>query len=451
MEIDNLTALEARNGLLVDMTNAKEVAWRNPNLVPYTDAIGSCAFGRSEVYEALTRFKRFSPVIKKLFPETEAMDGIVDSELVDIPKMQQAINGRYYSELEGRLYIKLDSHLPIAGSVKARGGVYEVLKLAEELALKNHILVDKNESYLRLLDEDARELFSQYTIQVGSTGNLGLSIGIMSRALGFKAKIHMSTDAKAWKKSLLREKGAEVIEYDSDYSEAVLSGRELAAKDEFSYFIDDENSKELLLGYAAGGRRMKYQLEMQNITVDDNHPLFVYIPCGVGGAPAGITFGLKQCFGDNVHVFFVEPVQAPCMLLGMVTGLFNNISVQDIGLSGKTEADGLAVSRQSGMAGQFIRPVLSGIFTVDDKKLYQYMKALWDNEKIFIEPSAAAAFHGPAELKRSRYTNAYLRSNNLMDKLPNAVHIVWATGGSLVPDDIRIEYMKEASSRNVVK
>ena len=75
MEIDNLTALEARNGLLVDMTNAKEVAWRNPNLVPYTDAIGSCAFGRSEVYEALTRLKRFSPVIKKLFPETEAMDG----------------------------------------------------------------------------------------------------------------------------------------------------------------------------------------------------------------------------------------------------------------------------------------------------------------------------------------------------------------------------------------
>ena len=273
----------------------------------------------------------------------------------------------------------------------------------------------------------------------------------MSRALGFKAKIHMSTNAKAWKKSLLREKGAEVIEYDSDYSEAVQSGRELAAKDEFSFFIDDENSKELLLGYAAGGRRMKYQLEMQNITVDDNHPLFVYIPCGVGGAPAGITFGLKQCFGDNVHVFFVEPVQAPCMLLGMVTGLFNNISVQDIGLSGKTEADGLAVSRQSGMAGQFIRPFLSGIFTVDDKKLYQYMKALWDNEKIFIEPSAAAAFHGPAELKRSRYTNAYLRSNNLIDKLPNAVHIVWATGGSLVPDDIRIEYMKEASSRNVVK
>ena len=437
MEIDNLTALEARNGLLVDMTNAKEVAWRNPNLVPYTDAIGSCAFGRSEVYEALTRFKRFSPVIKKLFPETEAMDGIVDSELVDIPKMQQAINGRYYSELEGRLYIKLDSHLPIAGSVKARGGVYEVLKLAEELALKNHILVDKNESYLRLLDEDARELFSQYTIQVGSTGNLGLSIGIMSRALGFKAKIHMSTDAKAWKKSLLREKGAEVIEYDSDYSEAVQSGRELAAKDEFSFFIDDENSKELLLGYAAGGRRMKYQLEMQNITVDDNHPLFVYIPCGVGGAPAGITFGLKQCFGDNVHVFFVEPVQAPCMLLGMVTGLFDNISVQDIGLSGNTQADGLAVSRQSGFVGEFILPFLSGDFTIKDKRIFEYLQLLWQHEGIFIEPSACAAIHGPVCMGRSAVMDEYKYDNRLGKKMANATHIIWATGGNLVPEEVR--------------
>ena len=36
----------------------------------------------------------------------------------------------------------------------------------------------------------------------------------------------------------------------------------------------------------------------------------------------------------------------------------------------------------------------------------------------------------------------YLQKHGLMEHMKNAVHIAWATGGSLVPEPIREEYME---------
>ena len=193
--------------------------------------------------------------------------------------MQEALRTACGTEITGQLLLKQDSHLAIAGSVKARGGIYEVLKHSEDLALQNGLL-QRGTSYEIFASPEFHDFFSRYAIHVGSTGNLGISIGIMSAAIGYRVTVHMSADAKAWKKELLRSKGVDVMEYASDYSKAVQEGWKL---------------------------------------VDQDHPLIVYIPCGVGGP-------------------------------------------------------------------------LGGIITVEDSRLYSYMRALLNSDNIFIEPSACAAF-----------------------------------------------------------
>ena len=435
----NLQELEVKFPIVRDLAQEKEVAWINPDKTSMEEARKAMELSMKDVDDAEARLERFAPFIMKCFPETKARNGIIESVLIPIPKMQKKINEKYYSDLKGKLLLKQDSHLAIAGSVKARGGIYEVLKHTEDLALEKGIL-KPGDSYEKLVDPEAREFFRGYTIQVGSTGNLGMSIGIMSAAVGYEVIVHMSADAKQWKKDLLRSHGVTVIEYESDYSEAVKNGRKQSDENPKSYFVDDENSRTLFLGYAVAAKRLVGQLEQLGVTVDAEHPLFTYIPCGVGGAPGGVSFGLKLMFGDNVHCFFVEPTQAPCMLTGMATGLNHEISVQDIGLTGLTHADGLAVGRPSGFVGGVMKPLLSGEFTIRDGQLYDYMRDLLETEDIFLEPSACAAFQGPIRLNQEETVKEYLKEQGLIEKMGNATHIAWATGGSLVPEEIREEY-----------
>ena len=87
-----------------------------------------------------------------------------------------------------------------------------------------------------------------------------------------------------------------------------------------------------------------------------------------------------------------------------------------------------------------MKHLLSGEFTIRDGKLYDYMRDLLASEQIFLEPSACAAFEGPARMERDEQTQKYLLDNHLMGSMQNAVHIAWATGGNLVPEEIRTEY-----------
>ena len=86
--------------------------------------------------------------------------------------------------------------------------------------------------------------------------------------------------------------------------------------------------------------------------------------------------------------------------------------------------------------------LVSGIFTVNDGKLYDYMRHLITSENIRIEPSSCAMFEGVANLTAYENSAEYFKKQGISkDILKNSTVIAWATGGSLVPDEIFTEYL----------
>ncbi len=419
--------------------------WFNPNVKNAAEGLKEVGLTSEDIEDARDRLKRWAPYLAQVFPEAGRTGGILESPLACVPEFKEKVEADYGIEIKGQLWAKLDSHLPISGSIKARGGVYEVLKHAEEIALEAG-LITLADDYRKLGTPAAKELFGNYKVAVGSTGNLGLSIGIMSAQLGFQAFVHMSADARQWKKDKLRSHGVTVVEYESDYSVAVAEGRKQSESDETMYFVDDENSTSLFLGYAVSGARLAGQFKAYDIRIDEDHPLIVYLPCGVGGGAGGVAFGLKSVFGDNVRCIFAEPTHCPSMMLGVMTGEHDNVCVQDFGIDNVTAADGLACGRPSAFVGRHMQYLIDGYYTVEDPQMYKLVALMADSEDLRIEPSSATAFAGPAHLIGDSAREYRERTGLTDERLANAIHLGWVTGGNMVPKDEMDSYIAKGQA-----
>jgi D-serine dehydratase len=364
--------------------------WENPRLEPAAQVLPQLDVTRSDMEEAQARWRRFQPLFVRLFPQTASTDGHIDSALLDVTADLDLPLG---SGPDSRIFVKADHDLPVTGCIKARGGIYEVLTIAERIALEKR-LVSSPDDMVALAGAEARKVLGNYRIMVGSTGNLGYSVGVISRALGFEAEVHMSRDAKEWKKKRLRDMGVNVV--------------------------DDEDSRTLFVGYSTAAFDLVRQLAEAGVEVGPSSPVNVYLPCGVGGAPGGIAFGLKTLLGDDVRCYFVEPVNAPCMLVELA-GAQAAPSLEELGISGETIADGLAVASASRLVAGLVARLVDGCFTCTDDRMLEWVRRIWARPGLRLEPSAAAGFCALSHLLGEKTALG-------------ATHIVWTTGGAQLPD-----------------
>ncbi|MCJ2121406.1 pyridoxal-phosphate dependent enzyme [Methylobacterium sp. J-077] len=179
----------------------------------------------------------------------------------------------------------------------------------------------------------------------------------------------------------------------------------------------------MFFGYAAAALDLQRQIAAAGIAVDAAHPLYVYLPCGVGGAPGGVAFGLTLLFGDAVRPVFVEPVASPCMLVQLAAGLDRPVSVYEAGLDNRTAADGLAVASASLLVARTVGALIDAVVTVPDAELFHWLRALWTGAGLRLEPSAASGFAALGRFLAEAPPTS-----------PKATHVVWTTGGAHLPD-----------------
>ena len=71
-----------------DLIATREVFWMNPHYK-------KTKLSNKEVLEAEARLHRFAPYIASVFPETKQFNGIIESPLVEINKMQTYLENTY--------------------------------------------------------------------------------------------------------------------------------------------------------------------------------------------------------------------------------------------------------------------------------------------------------------------------------------------------------------------
>ncbi|MNZ74676.1 D-serine dehydratase [compost metagenome] len=85
--------------------------------------------------------------------------------------------------------------------------------------------------------------------------------------------------------------------------------------------------------------------------------------------------------------------------------------------------------------------LIDGYYTVSDEELYRLLAIAWQEERIRLEPSALAGV--PGMLRVLREPDYLARIGVTPERLANATHLVWGTGGSMVPEAEFAAYLEK--------
>lgn len=104
MENAKMNSLIAQYPLVKDLVALQETTWFNPGTTSLAEGLPYVGLTEQDVQDAHARLSRFAPYLAKAFPETAATGGIIESELVAIPAMQNGWKRNINNRSAGNCY-----------------------------------------------------------------------------------------------------------------------------------------------------------------------------------------------------------------------------------------------------------------------------------------------------------------------------------------------------------
>lgn len=206
-----------------------------------------------------------------------------------------------------------------------------------------------------------------------SAGNFGQGLAWAARAAGLECRVFAAISANERKVERMRALGAEVTLGGEDFDAAKDLARE-AAKAEGGLFVEDGRERAIAEGAAT------IALEILN---QGEAPDAVYVPLGNGALILGMAAWLKA-HSPKTKVIGVCASGAPAMAHSFAAGESRPTS------SVETIADGIGVRLPVPEAVALMPGSVNQVVLVDDEKIRQAMRRIFDTLGLAIEPAGAA-------------------------------------------------------------
>ncbi|MQF64497.1 threonine/serine dehydratase [SAR202 cluster bacterium AC-409-J13_OGT_754m] len=240
-----------------------------------------------------------------------------------------------------------------------------------------------------------------------STGNHGQSIASASSVFGAKAIVVVPNDANPLKVDSMRNLGAEVVFYGSNFDEARGHCERLALEEGYRY-VHSGNEPLIIAGVAT------YALE---IIEDFPDVEYIFVPCGGGSGVAGVCLVVNAA-NSAIQVVAVQSKQAPAAYLS-----WKNRKLMSAPMN--TIAEGLATKSGFEVPQSIMWDLLDQFLLVSDEEIELAMTVLIEKAHTLSEAAGAAALAGALQAKDSIKGNKVVivvsGSNVTLDRLSDAI------------------------------